>query len=71
LPTFIEIEGPSEKAVWQVTEKLGLNKEEAMFGAVDKVYHRYYGVDTDIVDFETPIINFEIEPPEWAKKRLC
>lgn len=70
LPTFIEIEGPSEKAVWQVAEKLGLNKEEAMFGAVDKVYHRYYGVDMDVVDFETPIINFEIEPPEWAKKRL-
>ena len=70
LPTFIEIEGPSEKAVWRVAEKLGFDKEKAMFGAVDKVYHYYYGVDTDIVDFETPIINFEIEPPEWAKTRI-
>ena len=67
LPTFIEIEGPSEAEVWSVAEKLGFNKEEAMFGAVDKIYNRYYGVDTDTVDYETPVINFEINPPDWVK----
>jgi adenylate cyclase class 2 len=69
IPTYTEIEGPSEEAVWSVAECLGLKKEDAMFGAVDKIYNHYYGVDMDIVDFETPIINFEIDPPEWVKAK--
>lgn len=68
IPTYIEVEGPSEEAVWTVSEKLGYKKEEAHFGSVDRVYNHYYGVDMDIVNEETPIINFEIEPPEWVKK---
>ncbi len=68
IPTYIEIEGPSEESVWSTAKRLGFKKEDAMFGAVDKIYNHYYGVDTDIVDFETPIINFEIDPPEWAIK---
>ena len=68
IPTYSEIEGPSEEAVWSVAERLGFKKEDAMFGAVDKIYNHYYGVDTDIVDFETPVINFEIDPPAWVLK---
>lgn len=66
IPTYTEIEGPSEEAVWSVAERLGFKKEDAMFGAVDKIYNHYYGVDMDIVDFETPVINFEIDPPAWV-----
>jgi len=66
IPTYSEIEGPSEEAVWSVAERLGFKKEDAMFGAVDKIYNHYYGVDMDIVDFETPVINFEIDPPAWV-----
>jgi adenylate cyclase class 2 len=69
LPTYTEIEGPSEERVWKVSEKLGFKKEDAMFGAADKIYHHYYGVDMDIVDYETPVINFEIDPPEWVKAK--
>ena len=69
IPTYTEIEGPSEEAVWSVSERLGFKKEDAMFGAVDKIYNHYYGVDMDIVDFETPVINFEIDPPEWVKAK--
>jgi len=69
LPTFTEIEGPSEDIVWSVSEKLGFKKEDAMFGAVDKIYQRYYGIDTDVVDFQTPVINFEIDPPDWVKAK--
>ena len=68
IPTYSEIEGPSEEAVWSVAERLGFKKEDAMFGAVDKIYNHYYGVDMDIVDFETPVINFEIDPPAWVLK---
>ena len=69
IPTYTEIEGKNEEVVWSVAEKLGFKKEDAMFGAVDKIYNHYYGVDMDIVDFETPVINFEIDPPEWAKSK--
>ena len=68
IPTYIEVEGPSEDAVWAVSGKLGYSKEDAHFGSVDRVYNYYYGVDMDIVNDGTPVINFEIEPPEWARK---
>ena len=67
IPTYIEVEGPTEESVWAVSEKLGYKKEDAHFGSVDRVYNHYYGVDMDIVNDATPVINFEIDPPEWAK----
>lgn len=70
IPTFIEIEGPSEKAVWDTAEKLGLKREKAKFGSVDSTYQYYYGVEEDVVNLHTPKITFEMEPPEWARKRL-
>lgn len=68
IPTFIEIEGPTEAAVWSVAEKLGFEKADAKFGAVDTTYQHYYGVDPDIVNLHTPKILFDMELPEWAKK---
>ena len=67
IPTFIEIESGDEASVWAAAKKLGFDKTKAEFGAVDKVYNHYYGVDMDIVDNETPIIDFDAEPPEWVK----
>ncbi len=68
IPTFIEIEGPTEESVWDTAAKLGLEKTKAKFGSVDTTYQHYYGVDTDVVNLHTPEITFEMEPPEWAKK---
>ena len=68
IPTFAEIEGPSEESVWETAEKLGFDKTKAKFGSVDSTYQHYYGIDTDVFNFETPKVTFEMEPPEWAKK---
>lgn len=68
IPTFVEVEGPSEKSVWETAEKLGLKREKAKFGSVDTTYQHYYDIDTDVFNFETPVVNFEMEPPEWVKK---
>lgn len=68
IPTFIEIEGPSEKSVWAVAKKLGFDKSQAKFGSVDTTYQHYYGIDTDVVNLHTPVISFDIDPPEWVKK---
>ena len=70
IPTYIEVEGPSEDAVWAVSEKLGYKKENAHFGSVDRVYNYYHGVDMAVVNSETPVINFEIDPPEWVKREV-
>ena len=68
IPTFIEIEGPTEESVWDTAAKLGLEKTKAKFGSVDTTYQHYYGIDTDVVNLHTPEITFDMEPPEWAKK---
>ena len=68
IPTFIEIEGPSEESVWDVAGKLGLTREQAKFGSVDTTYQHYYGIDTDVVNLHTPKILFDMEPPEWVRK---
>lgn len=69
IPTFVEIEGPSEESVWGTAKKLGLERDNAKFGSVDTTYQYYYGIDTDIVNLHTPKILFEMEPPEWVKAR--
>ena len=68
IPTFIEIEGPSEDKVWSIAKILGFNKNQAKFGSVDTTYQHYYGIDTDVVNLHTPEIAFDIEPPKWVKK---
>lgn len=67
IPTFVEVEGPSEESVWDVADKLELKREKSKFGSVDGTYQHYYGVDCDTVNLHTPKILFEMDPPEWAK----
>ena len=69
IPPFVEIEGPSEKQVWEVAKLLGFLKEQAKFGSVDSTYRYYYGVECDVVNLHTPKILFDMKPPEWAKER--
>ena len=71
IPTFLEIEGPSEEKVWKVAEKLGLDKSKAKFGSVDSTYHHYYGIDESVFNYETPEVDFEMEPPEWVKRSIA
>ena len=68
LPTFIEIEAPTEDEVWQIAKKLGFKKSDAKYGSVDTTYQHYYGVDPEIVNQHTPEILFNMEAPDWAKK---
>lgn len=70
IPSFIEIEGPSEASVWSVAEKLGFEKATAKFGSVDSTYRHYYGVECDVVNLQTPVITFECEPPEWVNREI-
>jgi adenylate cyclase class 2 len=62
LEPFVEIEGASEAAVKSVSEKLGFNYSDAVFGAVGKVYKMKYGIAPDEVN-NLPKIVFGMKNP--------
>ncbi|MBR1796253.1 class IV adenylate cyclase [Candidatus Saccharibacteria bacterium] len=66
IPTFIEIEGPTEDSVWSTAEKLGLDRKMAKFGSVDTTYQHYYGIEPDVINLHTPEILFDMTPPDWV-----
>jgi len=47
LSSFVEVEGEGEDAVRKVAEKIGFLWEDAVFGAVDVLYCRKYGISVD------------------------
>ncbi len=58
LEPFVEVEANSEESIKVVSEKLGFNYSQAVFGAVDVLYNKKYGVATDIINNHTPEITF-------------
>lgn len=69
IPSYIEIEGPSEAAVKAVAGKLGFDMQDALFGSVDQVYNLYYDVTRRDINY-CPEIKFT-NVPDWleAKRR--
>ncbi len=62
LDPFVEVEGPSESAVREAAEKLGFRWDDAVFGAVGKLYFMKYGVYPDTVNHIKKIV-FDMENP--------
>jgi len=58
LEPLLEIEGPSELAVKEVTAKMKLDYTQALFCSVDEIYNMKYGVSRDQVNNHTPRITF-------------
>ncbi len=63
LEPFVEVEGKSEADVKAVAEKLGFNYSEALFCAVGTLYAKKYSVSEDVINNETPVLDFEGENP--------
>lgn len=68
MPSFIEIEAPSEELLWQTVDDLGLKKAEALFGSVEIVYQHYYNVTEEEVD-AWPEIKFCDVPGSLQEKK--
>ncbi len=68
IPSYVEIEGPSEEKVRKVSEQLGFNMNEAIIGSVDEVYKLYYDVTNDDINFNLPEIKFTDAPTKIASK---
>lgn len=63
LSPFVEVEGKSEEAVKAVSEKLGFDYAQALFGAVDILYIRQYPYLTKERINQAPRIVFGDENP--------
>lgn len=68
LEPFVEIEGTSEKEVQKVSERLGFDWNNALFGAVDIQYQKKYGISKIRINNETPRFSFEDPCPFLDKK---
>lgn len=58
LEPYIEIEGDSEKAVREVAKKLGFDYGKAIFGAVDQLISKKWGIPENAINNEIPRIIF-------------
>jgi adenylate cyclase, class 2 len=69
IPSFVELEGPTEEEVKAVAEKMGFDWKLAMHGSVEPVYQMHYDVTEEEID-TWPEIVFS-PPPDWllAKKK--
>jgi len=68
VPTFVELEGPTEKLVKNVASDLGFDWNNAMHGSVETIYQMHYDFTEEEIDgWES--ITF-IDHPDWllAKK---
>lgn len=63
LEPYIEIEGDSEKEVREVTGKLGFDYGKAIFGAVDQLISKKWGIPENAINNEIPRIIFGGENP--------
>ena len=69
IPTFVELEGPSEASVRKVATALELDWKTALHGSVEPVYQMHYDfTEAEIDSWES--ITF-VPPPAWllAKKK--
>jgi adenylate cyclase class 2 len=63
LRPFVEVEGQSAESVKQVSEKIGFDYAQALFGAVDVLYIRQYPYLTFDRINQAPLIVFDGENP--------
>jgi adenylate cyclase class 2 len=67
IPTFVEIEAPSEEKLKAAAEKLGLRWGDALYGSVEPAYQKYYDVTEKEIDSWPEILFSSI--PDWLLRR--
>jgi len=58
IPTYMEVEAATEDKMYQMIEKLKLDKSKMRFGAFDRTYEEYYGIDRKVINDSTPSLTF-------------
>ncbi len=68
LNPFVEIEGPSEGVIKEVSRELGFDYAQAFFGAVGGIYLRELQIPEKVINDETPKITFENPPKRYENR---
>lgn len=68
LEPFVEVEAPSEEIVKAVSQKLGFDYNQAIFGSVDFQYAKKYNISLEQINERTPKILFAIDNPFLKQK---
>lgn len=66
IPPYIEVEGPSEASVRQVSEMLGLDFATAVFDSTDAIYQKYFDVSRTEIS-TVPIVFGDV--PQWLEQK--
>lgn len=67
IPTFLEIEAPTENDVKEMARLLGMDWDKAMFGGVARIYAKYFAIENEEID-RCPNIEFS-DTPDWLEKK--
>jgi adenylate cyclase class IV len=59
LPIYMEIDCTSEENLNKMIKLLGIDDKYKRFGAFDKTYNEYYGIDHDIINDKTEFLTFK------------
>ena len=71
LPPYVEVEGTSVENMTAVSEKLGFDMKDALYGSVGLVYEKYYNISQDDLNAGHGIWNrIEFKPlPDYLATR--
>jgi adenylate cyclase class 2 len=70
LPTYIEIEGPSETSIQARASQLNLDWSDAKFGSVDTAYRvEYLSMSAEDSISDVGDVKFDAPVPEWLESR--
>lgn len=67
IPSFVEIEAPSEEKLKEVAKKLNLDFSNALHGSVELAYQAVYDVAEQEIDNWEEILFSDV--PDWLSKR--
>ena len=65
IPSFVEIEGESEKNLRSFVKKLGFNWKEGLHGSVETAYQKYFDITEKEIDSWEEIIFSKV--PDWLE----
>jgi len=68
LEPFVEVEADSEETVRAVSQKLGFDYSQAIFGSVDFQYAKKYNISLEQINERTPKILFAMDNPFLKQK---
>lgn len=59
IPTYMEVDCDSEDKLNKLIDMLGLDRSKMRYGAFDRTYNEYYGIEKKVINEQTPFLTFK------------